>query len=185
MTSEKEAAAQSDLQEHDTETRGNMQGGAPYLPEDKFGLSPLEAQERYGESKTPVVADEAWVAPIANFSKKDTRAEKWVLVNYNRKENGGNGIGTMTFINTFDGFAGSNFKQDAATQPLDPKKFRSKTGQHKKVAVDDCPVACTHEEAKAHKVDKAPNSIAMIAPGDEEIGTNAESAVATGKGSNK
>lgn len=181
-TKDKDAVAQTDLQEHDTETRGNMQGGAPYLPEDKFGISPLEAQERFGEMKTPIVADEAWVAPITNFSKKDTRAEKWVLVNYNKKENGGDGVGTMTFVNTFDGFAGSNFKLDAASQPLDPKKFRSKTGQHKKVSVNDCPVACTHEEAKANKVDHAPNAIAMIAPGDEEIGAVSEVA---SKGSNK
>lgn len=129
----------SDLQPHDTKTSGGMYGSSPYLPGDKLHLSPVEAATRFGSARQlPVVADEAWVASIPNFSRPGTRAEKWVLLNY--KAN------TMLFVNTFDGFAGENFKWDAVTQPLVPKKFRQKTENHVKVAVADCPVAVTAEE---------------------------------------
>lgn len=125
-------------------------GKMSYNPGDKFNLSPMEARERYGivsESlpgvSSPIPADEAWVAPINNFSKKDVKAEKWVLINYK--------AGTITYANTFDGFAGSSFKQDVATFPLDMKKAKSKISDHTKMTIDECPIACTPDQAAEHK----------------------------------
>ena len=138
------------VESHDTRSVGGMFGGGmfggrPYLPPDKVNLSPIELQERFGKQRSPVIADEAWVATIPNFSRKDARAEKWILVNYT----GGGGSGTMTFLNTFDGFAGENQDQDSATQPLNLRKYREKTAVgYKRVAVEDCPIAVSHEEAR-------------------------------------
>lgn len=143
MAKPKEGAPQPGR--HDNQSVGNLLTGFPYMPGDgspeaKLSVSGIEAIERYGVQGKPIPASEAWVAPINNFSKKDVRAEKWVLINYPAK--------SVTFANTFDGMLGANFKQDVATFPLDPKRVRGQIEGHVKVDVNDCPVAIPVEDAE-------------------------------------
>ena len=144
-----------DVAQHDTKTIGGAApvvaatqatSGMGYMPGDgsteaKLAVTGIEAEERYGVEGKPIPADECWVAPVDNFSKKDVRAEKWKLINYRKR--------TITFANTYDGMVGANFKQDVATFPLDPKKARKQTAGHTKVDVSQCPVAISLADAEA------------------------------------
>lgn len=87
---------------------------AQYMPSDKVGIPDWEKTERYGATKTPIPATHCYMSPITNFSRKDVRAEKWIIVNAVH--------GTMTFANTFDGKLGSNWDRDTFTFRLDASK---------------------------------------------------------------
>lgn len=118
---------------------------ADYMPKDKVNLPEWEREERYGRTKLPIPATRCYMSPITNFSRKDVRAEKWIIINEQ--------AGTMTFANTFDGKLGSNWDRDTFTFRLDAAKLGAKVAEGMaEVKIEDCPIAVTLDQAKAGNI---------------------------------
>lgn len=123
---------------------------ASYMPKDKIEMPDWERSERFGRTKLPIPATHCYMSAITNFSKKDVKAEKWILVNERD--------GTMTFANTFDGKLGANWDRDTFTFAIDAAKLGAKVAGMDSVPIDECPVAITLGQAEAAGI-IAPQSV--------------------------